>query len=161
MTPATPRQEGQPKGLNVLGTFAHHPELTSAFMQFNAHVLYRSTLSPRQRELAVLRVAALRDATYEWEQHARMALDCDIDEAEVARVADGPDAPGWSPIDQAMLRAVDELVDDATITDTTWAVLRGALDDRQVLDLIFTVGTYDLLAMALRVCGTPLDDDLK
>jgi len=74
LTPATPRPEGQPKGLNVLGTFAHHPELTAAFMRFNAHVLYGSTLSPRQRELAVLRVAALRDATYEWEQHALMAL---------------------------------------------------------------------------------------
>lgn len=161
MTPATPRSAGQPKGLNVLGTFAHHPDLTAAFMAFNAHVLYGSTLTPRERELAVLRVAALRNATYEWEQHVLMALDCGIDEAEVARVADGPDAPGWSLTDQAMLRAVDELVTDATITDPTWTVLRGALDDRQVLDLIFTVGAYDMLAMALRVCGTPLDDDLK
>ena len=161
LTPATPRPEGQPKGLNVLGTFAHHPELTAAFMRFNAHVLYGSTLSPRQRELAVLRVAALRDATYEWAQHALMALDCGIDEAEVARVAVGPDAPGWSGPEQAMLRAVDELVRDATISDATWTALRDDFDNQQWLDLVFTVGAYDVLAMALGMCGTPLDDDLK
>lgn len=161
MKPPTPRTEGQPKGLNVLGTFAHHPALTAAFMTFNAHVLNASTLSPRQRELVVLRVAALRDSTYEWEQHALIAADCGIDAAEVARVAGGPDEPGWDPLEQAMLRAVDELVRDATISDATWGVLRGDLDNLQVLDLIFTVGAYDVLAMALRVCGTPLDDDLK
>jgi alkylhydroperoxidase family enzyme len=156
-----PRTEGRPKGLNVLGTFAHYPELTRAFMTFNGHVLFASTLTPRQRELLVLRVAVLRNATYEWAQHAVIAGDNGIDEAEVARVTAGPDAPGWSPLDQAMLRAADELVRDATITDATWAVLAGALDDQQLLDLVFTVGAYEVLAMALRVCGTPLDDDLK
>ena len=76
-----PRSEGRPKGLNVLGTFAHHPELARAFMTFNGHVLFGSTLSPRHRELLVLRVAALRVATYEWEQHVIIAGDNGIDEA--------------------------------------------------------------------------------
>ena len=158
---ALTRSEGRPKGLNVLGTFARYPELARAFMTFNGHVLFATTLTPRQRELLVLRVAALRDSAYEWAQHAVIAGDNGIDEEEVARVATGPDAPGWSPLDRAMLRAVDELVHDATITDTTWAVLSGSFDDQQLLDLVFTVGAYEVLAMALRVCGTPLDDDLK
>ena len=156
-----PKTEGRPKGLNVLGTFAHHPELTRAFMTFNGHVLFATTLSPRQRELIVLRVAALRGSAYEWAQHAVIAGDNGIGELEVARVTEGPDAPGWSLLDQAMLRAVDELIRDATIGDTTYTTLSAALDDQQMLDLVFTVGAYDVLAMALRVCGTPLDDDLK
>jgi alkylhydroperoxidase family enzyme len=156
-----PTSEGRPKGLNVLGTFAHHPELTLAFMSFYGHVLFQSTLTPRQRELLVLRVAAQRDAAYEWAQHVVVAADSGITEDEIERVTEGPDAPGWSPLERAMLRAVDELLHDATIGDATWAVLRDGFDDQQLLDLVFTVGAYDVLAMALNVCGTPLDDDLR
>ena len=59
-----------------------------------------------------------------------------------------------------MVRAVDELLRDAAVADGTWEVLAGELDDQQLMDLVFTVGTYDLLAMALRSFGVELDDDL-
>jgi len=156
-----PKREGRPKGLNVLGMLAVHPELARAYNTFNGHVLFASTLSPRQRELLVLRVAAVRDSRYEWEQHAVIAGDNDIGPDEVTRVAAGPDAPGWSTLERAMLQAVDELLDDALISDQTWSTLVGELDEQQLMDLVFTVGAYDLLAMALRSFGVPLDDDLK
>ncbi len=152
---------GRPKALNALGTLAHHPALTQAFNTFNGHVLLATTLSPRQRELLVLRVAARRRSTYEWAQHAVLAGDAGLGEDEVARIAVGPDAPGWSTLDAAMLRSVDELLDDALVTDTTWAALATELDDRQLMDLVFTVGAYDLLAMAFRTFGVPLDGDLR
>jgi hypothetical protein len=57
-------------------------------------------------------------------------------------------------------RAVDELVRDATITDPTWEALASELDDQQLMDLVFTVGAYDLLAMAFRSFGVELDTDL-
>jgi alkylhydroperoxidase family enzyme len=156
-----PAQGGdRPKGLNVLGTLARHPALTRAYHTFNGHVLFASTLSPRQRELLVLRVAAVRDAEYEWRQHVVLAGDAGLDRDDIARVADGPGAPGWSAIDAAMLRAVDELVADATIADATWETLAGELDDQQLMDLVFTVGAYDVLAMALRAFRVELDDDL-
>jgi hypothetical protein len=60
-----------------------------------------------------------------------------------------------------MLAAVDELIEDATISDATWAVLAGDLDEQQLMDLVFTVGEYDLLAMAFRAFGVELDDDLR
>ncbi len=59
-----------------------------------------------------------------------------------------------------MIRAVDELLADAMVADETWDVLAGALEVEQLLDLVFTVGAYDTLAMALRSFGVPLDDDL-
>ncbi|MCY0726072.1 hypothetical protein OVW19_30475, partial [Klebsiella pneumoniae] len=61
----------------------------------------------------------------------------------------------------AMLRAVDELVEHALISDGTWAVLAASLDEQQLMDLVFTVGAYDLLAMAFRTFAVPLDDDLQ
>ena len=62
LTPATPRPPGQPRGLNILGTFAHHPDLAAAFCVFNGHILNTSTLTQRQTELAVLRVALVRNS---------------------------------------------------------------------------------------------------
>lgn len=155
-----PQTEGRPKGLNILGTFAHHPELTRAYNTFNGHLLFGTTLDLRTRELLVLRVAARRRADYEWAQHVVLAGDVGISDDEVLRVADGPDAVGWSEHDAAVLRAVDELLDDARIADATWATLAEALDTQQLLDLIFTVGAYDALAMLMRSVGVPLDADL-
>ncbi len=159
--PLPERRSDRPKGLNILGTLAHHPALTRAYHAFNGHVLFATTLSLRQRELLVLRVAALRQAAYEWAQHVVIAADVGIGPDEIARVAEGPDAPGWSPSDAALLRAVDELVGDARIADTTWQLLAGELDEQQLMDLVFTVGAYDLLAMAMRSFGVELDADLK
>jgi len=123
-------------------------------------VLYSSTLSDRQRELVVLRVAALRRSDYEWRQHLMLAGDAGITEEEIARIAEGPGAPGWGTLDRAMLNAVDELVNDAMVADGTWEELSGELDREQIMDLVFTVGAYDLLAMAFRSFGVQPDHDL-
>jgi len=159
--PLPPRDSDRPKGLNVLGTLARYPALARAFHTFNGHVLFASTLSPRQRELLVLRVATLRDAAYEWEQHVRLANDAGIGSDEVERIAIGPEAAGWSPLDRALLSAADELVSDAKVADATWAALSDELDEQQLMDLVFTVGAYDALAMALRSFGVELDEDLR
>jgi alkylhydroperoxidase family enzyme len=158
---AFPRRQGRPKALNALGTLARHPELAKAFNTFNGHILFSSTLSPRERELLVLRVASLRASEYEWRQHAVLAADVGLDDDEVARIAVGPDAPGWSSIDQAMLRAVDELIGAGAVSDATWAVLAAELDVERLMDLVFTVGAYEILAMAFRSFGVELDDDLR
>jgi alkylhydroperoxidase family enzyme len=157
--PMPERRDDRPKGLNVLGTLARHPDLTRAFHTFNGHVLFATTLTPRQRELLVLRVAAVRAAEYEWAQHAVLAGDAGITDDELARVRAG-DLDGWTPLEVALLRAVDELVADALVSDETWTALASELDDRQLMDVVFTVGAYDLLAMAFRTFGVPLDGDL-
>ncbi|HEX4245474.1 MAG TPA: carboxymuconolactone decarboxylase family protein [Acidimicrobiales bacterium] len=159
--PFPPRDPGRPKGLNVLGTLAHYPTLTHAYHTFNGHVLFGTSLSPRQRELLVLRVAAVRQATYEWRQHVVLAGDAGISPEEVEWIAEGPAASGWSPLERAMVSAVDELLDDALVADGTWEVLASELGVEQLMDLVFTVGAYDLLAMAFRSFGVQLDDDLK
>ena len=166
LQPPNPRhpplgKPGGPKGLNALGIFAHHPELTRAFYTFNGHVLLASTLSIRDRELVVLRVAALRDSEYEWAQHQIIALDAGLTAEDVARVRSGPDAAGWSENDAALLRAADELVRDAQLTDATWSALAATYDTQQLLDLVFTIGAYDLIAMVFNTFGVQLDDDRR
>jgi alkylhydroperoxidase family enzyme len=161
LVPATPRPPGQPRGLNILGTFAHHPDLAAAFWVFNGHILNTSTLTPRQTELAVLRVALRRNSAYEWQQHLYAARACGIDEDEIVAIAATDGAHRWPGADAALLAAVDELIDDNDLSEQTWALLSAAMDTKQIIDLIFTVGAYVTIAMLMGVAGIPLDDDLR
>ena len=146
---SAPEEDRQP-GTNLLGTLARHPSLAMAFLSFNRHLLANSTLSVRQRELMVLRVASLRRSDYEWAQHVILADRAGITADEIARVDEGPDAPGWSPVDRALLTATDELIDEGTVGDETWSTLSGEFDEQQLMDIVFTVGCYAMLATALR-----------
>src|SRR3546814_4142721 len=71
--PLPPQDPSRPKGLNVLGTLAHNPELATAYHTLTGYILFGSNLSARQRELLVLRVAAVRGSRYEWLQHTILA----------------------------------------------------------------------------------------
>lgn len=152
--------KNRPKGLNVLGTLAHHPALAQAYYTLNGHLLLATTLSERQRELLVLRVSAVRKSSYEWAQHVFVGRDVGLTDEEIGRIAYGPDAPFWSELDAAMLRAVDELLGPGAITATTWAALTTELDTQQILDLICTVGLYETLARIFASLEVEMDDDI-
>ncbi len=146
--------------LNIFATLAHHPALLRRWLVFATHVMSKNTLAPRDRELLILRVGVRCSAPYEFGQHHVIAQRCDITVDEIDRVKAGPDHPAWSPFDAALLRAVDELHDDSKISDVTWATLADRYDTEQMLDLIFTVGNYHLVSMALNSCGVQLDDGI-
>lgn len=154
------RTEGRPKALNILGTIAHHPGLAKGWFPFNAHVTRNTTLDQRQRELLVLRTAVLRDSEYEFEQHVFVGRDVGITDEEFERVKAGPDAPGWGELDELLVRSVDELVVGGAITRPTWDGLMRHFDAQQVLDVIFTVGAYEILAWMIASFEVPIDDDI-
>jgi alkylhydroperoxidase family enzyme len=159
--PVSPLEPSSPKGLNLMGTLAHHPDLTTAYNHLISHALYFTTITPRQRELLVLRVAHVRDAPYEWAQHVYQAGVVGIEPEEVARVRAGAEAEGWTPLESALLAAADELLTGARIEEATYSELSKELDTQQLMDVVFTVGVYDVLAMVLRTFVVELDDDLR
>lgn len=144
--------------LNIFGTLARHPDLLRRWLVFGTHVLAKSTLPARDREIVILRVGWLCSAPYEWGQHVAIARAEGITDEEIARVAAGPEAGGWDHATSVLLRAVDELHGEQTITDATWDALRDLYDDKQVLDLVFTVGQYQLVSMALNALQVERDD---
>jgi 4-carboxymuconolactone decarboxylase len=101
----------------------------------------------------ILRIGWLCGSDYEWGQHVVIARDCGISNEEIDRIAAGPDAAGWNELEQALLRATDELHADACISDETWATLSDHYDVQQCMDLVFTVGQYNLVSMALNSFG--------
>ena len=107
-----------------------------------------------------MRVAAVRQSSYEWFQHLFVARDAGLTDEEVGRIAYGPSAPLWSDTEAAILRSVDEMIIDGAISSSTWQVLAAELDTQQILDLIFTAGGYDTLARMFNSLELSMDDDI-
>ncbi len=147
--------------LNVLSTVARHPKLLKRWTVFGNHVMGASTLSDRERELAILRTGVLAKSRYEWAQHVVIARNAGCTDEEIERVIAGPDAPGWSDDDRTLLRATDELMNDRFISDDTWAALRARLNEQQCLDLVFVVGQYNLVSMACNTLRVQIDDGVE
>jgi 4-carboxymuconolactone decarboxylase len=146
-----PRDRRNPRGAgNALATFVRHPDLAKSFLAFSTHVLVHSTLPPRLRELAILRVARRRDCAYEWAHHVRLGARAGLSGVEIEAAGRGE---AVTDPDRAVLAAVDELEDGSNVSDKTWAALCEHLDEHQRMDLVFAVGAYGLLAMALNTFG--------
>lgn len=154
---AAPKQLLEGPILNIFGTLARHPTLLSRWMDFAIHIMMESTLSPRERELVILRVGWLSRSGYEWGQHVEFGRRVGLDDADFDRVREGPAAEGWSERERALLQATDELHGDAFVSDETWAQLDGFTDE-QKLDFVFTVGQYMLVSMALNTLGVQPDE---
>jgi alkylhydroperoxidase family enzyme len=153
--------EAVPRGTYVLGTMAQHPPLAKAFMTFNAHVAGASTLSVRIRELVILRLSWLRYSEYEYAQHVILGLRAGLTNEEIRRVQHGPDAIGWDPVEADLLRAVDELNARAGIQPATWERLSVKFSTQQLMDLVFLIGCYEMLAMAINSFGIQMEPGLE
>jgi 4-carboxymuconolactone decarboxylase len=149
---------GQIGKINVFKTFLRHPKLFEKFWIFGGYILGESSLSNRDRELAILRIGWLCQAEYEWSQHVLIGKMARLSNQEILRITKGSDADGWSSFDATLLRAVDELHKDAFISDSTWAALAEHYTEQQIMDLVFTVGAYNLFSMALNSFGVQLDE---
>ncbi len=152
---------GGARGMNGLGVILQHPPLAKAFLTFNNHVATGSTVSKRIRELLILRISWLRRSEYEFAQHQVLGRRAGLSDAELERVQRGPEAPGWDPGDADLLRAVDELHADACIQETTWKRLAARFDTAQLMDIVFTVGCYELLAMVFKTFAVPFEAETE
>jgi 4-carboxymuconolactone decarboxylase len=159
---ATPPGTDGPLGrLNIFATLARNAELFKAWMPFGGYLLTAGTLSGRDRELVILRTALNCRSPYEWGQHVRISEAGGIDRETIDRVVEGPDAPGWSDAESALLRATDELHGAAKISDGTWAKLAEVYDERQLIEIPMLVGQYHMVAFMLNSLEVEQDEGLE
>lgn len=142
-------------------TLIRHPALAQQFFVFGHYILSESTLPLRDRELIILRVGWRCYAEYEWSRHTIIAKRVGLTDQEIQHIIDGPTAPGWSPFETTLLYAVDELHEKAVISDVTWKALVQHYTEQQLMDLVFTIGEYTLVSMALISFGVQLDPDTR
>lgn len=137
---------------NIFTTLVRHRRLFRRWLPFGG-VLLTGAIPARDRELLILRTGWLCRSPYEWGQHAVIGRAVGLSDAEVARIATGPDADGWEPWDALLLRAADELHESHTISDETWAALAEIYDTKQLVEVPMVVGHYHLVAMTLNTLG--------
>jgi alkylhydroperoxidase family enzyme len=130
-------------------------------LPYTEFLLTKSTLPARDRELLWLRTAWLARSDYVWAQRVPAARRAGLNDAEIARIALGPDAPGWKPFDAALIRAADELRVDAFVSDATWAVLAARYDANQLTDLVYGVGEIEMHATFASTLRIEIEPELK
>jgi alkylhydroperoxidase family enzyme len=134
----------------VLEIFAHHLPLSASWLPFTEMLAGAdATLGAAHRELLILRVAWRTRSGYEWAQHSRMGGDAGLSAVQIDAVPEGPEAAVWSPLERALLRAVDEMIDEHAVAAATWADLAHAFTPAQLFELLFVIGGYLCLATVL------------
>jgi alkylhydroperoxidase family enzyme len=146
--------------VNIFRTFIRHPKLLKRWLVFGNHILFKSTVPPRERELLILRTGWRCRAEYEWGQHVVVGKAAGLTDEEIERITRGPGDPAWDSFDATLLRAADELHEDHIVSDETWKALGERYDTKQLMDLVFTVGQYTLVSMALNTFGVQLDPEV-
>jgi alkylhydroperoxidase family enzyme len=120
----------------------HNPELLRLQRDVGAYFLLHAKMAPRDRELAILRTAWLCQAPYVWGEHVAAGKQIGLTTGEIERVTTGSSATGWDMSDRAVIRAVEELIGDAMISDETWAILAETMTEDQLVELPVLVAQY-------------------
>jgi 4-carboxymuconolactone decarboxylase len=148
------------KVLNLYATMLHHPTLYGPRARFGSYLQRDSLLPAKTRELLILRTAWLIRTGYEWGHHVLFAKAAGLSDTDIARIAAGPAATGWSEEHAAVLRAADELRREAFISATTWATLQEYYDTKQLIEIIYTSGGYTMTGLAINSFGVQAEEGL-
>ena len=143
--------------LNIFLTLGRYPKLLKRYGVFGTHVLRKSSLNPRDREMVILRIGHLCNSGYEFHQHTRIGKEAGLSDAEIEALKEGPGESVWSDTDKILLKATDELHADYFISDATWTQLKQHWSDDQIMDLIFAAGSYVMVSMALNTLGIQIE----
>ncbi len=126
----------------ILRAMAHHPKLFSLITGIGIQLTGYGVLSPRERELAILRVAWFCQSSYQWGEHVSIGKKTGINSEEIDRITQGSAVSGWTEHEQAILRAAEELHGQASLSDATWKILSKRFNSQQLLELIIVIGLY-------------------
>jgi alkylhydroperoxidase family enzyme len=141
-------------GLAITRTFARHPAMAAARKELG-YINQQMQLDPRTRELVILRIGWNCQSAYEWAQHVGSFGKARELGLPVENIARGAAAPGWSPVEQALLTATDELYRDSFLSDRTWATLSTHLDVATIVNVVVSVAQYRQVSVALNTFGVP------
>lgn len=124
-----------------------HPGMFKGQMVLGIELAAKGTLPARERELAILRIARLAGAPFEWCEHVDIGKAFGVTSEEIERVLEGSSAAGWTEHESAVLRAVEELMGNYCISDSTWELLAKTYDEKQLLEFPMLVGSYLMTAL--------------
>ena len=141
--------------LNVLRMVAHAPASLQPGFDMGAALLLKAELPARDRELAILRVAHLTGAAYEWHQHEIIGRAVGLTDADLDLARHGAST---DELDSLLIAATDEITTTVRLTDETLAELLRVLGTRQAMELIITVAHYNAVSRILESARVPIEE---
>lgn len=149
---------GLPVKLNIFKLVAHAESNFKPFLRFGGSILAKQALSGKLRELAILRVAKLSHAEYEWVQHVPIAKAVGASDAQIAALDRGAaDAPCFDETERLLLRFTDEVVRDVGASDATYRALAAKLPPRELVELVLAIGFYMAVARLMETFEIDMD----
>jgi 4-carboxymuconolactone decarboxylase len=142
--------------MHLFTTLAQAPELFRRWLGFGGALL-AGRLPGRIRELVILRTAHRFDGGYEWAHHIELGQAQGITTEEIVALGGDLAAVGWSPLEAAVLAAVDETADQGEISDGTWAAVARGLDQAELVELVMLIAHYLMLSTVVRSLRLPLE----
>jgi 4-carboxymuconolactone decarboxylase len=132
------------------------PPLGLALQDLGQAIRFLSALSDREREVAVLELAASLRCSFEWYVHEKIGRAFGLRDEEIEALKSGRDAKDLSASEQMIRRVVGSLHHERRLDDHLYSEAERLLGQVLLQDLIVLVGYYELLALSLEVWKTPL-----
>jgi 4-carboxymuconolactone decarboxylase len=143
--------------MNIFRMLAGGEGLLRAFSRFGNHLLFKSKLDPVLREIAIVRVGVLSDATYEVYQHDRISRGIGMSEELLAGIRNGADDPVFTELQAQVMRYTDDIVQNVRASDATFDPLHAALSLQELEELTVTIGFYMLVSRYLETFGVDIE----
>ena len=149
--------------LNVFRALLHHPDLAAALnAQLSMLMGLGNVLSPRLRELIIMRIGWQTGSDYEWTQHWRVAKMFGVPETDLLAIRNWHHASCFDQADQAVLQATDDILQDGKVSGETWSQLEDYLGDvKQVLEVVIAICNWRTFSQLLMSIDIPLEDDIE
>jgi len=144
--------------LNLYKVAAHSPKVFLNLVRLGNSVIGRMELSPKLREIVILRVATLTDSKYEWAQHVPVALQVGVSQEQVDAISDWKNSPEFNDEECAVLQYTDEVTQNVKVTDHTFDRVKNLFNEQAIVELAITIGYYGMLARLLVPLQVEVDE---
>lgn len=137
------------KLLNLYRMLLHSPPVARGWLNLFTAIRQQTVLPGRYRELAILRVAVLNGADYEFTQHMPFAVKEGCTAEQVDAVRTGSSAPGFDARDRAVLAYAEAMTRDIRVADLVFQQVREMFSERELVELTATIAGYSLVSRFL------------
>jgi alkylhydroperoxidase family enzyme len=142
---------------NLYRVAANAPHFLPAFAEMVAASRANSVLPAALKELAILQIAKLTGAETMWASHQTLAASAGVPATLVAALPDWRVGGPASPVQAAVLTAVEESTRDVRVTEAVWAEVAELLPAEQLAELVFVVAFYNMVARIIEAFRVDLD----
>jgi 4-carboxymuconolactone decarboxylase len=134
------------------------PHVGDPAQRLGERLRFDGILAPRQREIAVLCVAARWRAGYEWWAHARIARECGVPDAVIEAIRQRAQPRLHEPGEQLVHDYSRALLDQQRVPESLYRDTVAALGEAAVVELVVLLGYYALISMLLVSFEVPVPD---